>query len=115
VFYDGPPFATGLPPFGHILTSYVKDVVPRFFTKRGYHAPRRWGWDRHGLPVEFEVEDAATSIAAGLAEHLQWLAEQALAVDVAFLPLDEADASKEIEVAGEPVTIMLKVAEPRGP
>ena len=58
VFYDGPPFATGLPHYGHILTSYVKDVVPRYFTMRGYHVPRRWGWDCHGLPVEFEVEKA---------------------------------------------------------
>ncbi len=56
VFYDGPPFATGLPHYGHILTSYIKDVVPRFFTMRGFHVPRRWGWDCHGLPVEFEVE-----------------------------------------------------------
>lgn len=56
VFDDGPPFATGLPHYGHILTSYIKDVVPRYFTMRGYHVPRRWGWDCHGLPVEFEVE-----------------------------------------------------------
>jgi isoleucyl-tRNA synthetase len=56
---------------------------------------------------------ASPAFTAGLAEHLQWLAEQALAVDLAFLPLDEPDASKEIEVAGERVTIMLKVAEPR--
>jgi isoleucyl-tRNA synthetase len=56
VFYDGPPFATGLPHYGHILTSYIKDVVPRYFTMRGYHVARRWGWDCHGLPVEFEVE-----------------------------------------------------------
>ena len=56
VFYDGPPFATGLPHYGHILTSYIKDVVPRYFTMRGFHVPRRWGWDCHGLPVEFEVE-----------------------------------------------------------
>jgi isoleucyl-tRNA synthetase len=56
VFYDGPPFATGLPHYGHILTSYVKDIVPRYFTMRGFHVPRRWGWDCHGLPVEFEVE-----------------------------------------------------------
>jgi isoleucyl-tRNA synthetase len=55
-FDDGPPFATGLPHYGHILTSYVKDVVPRFFTMRGYRVPRRWGWDCHGLPVEYEVE-----------------------------------------------------------
>jgi isoleucyl-tRNA synthetase len=56
VFYDGPPFATGMPHYGHILTSYIKDVVPRYFTMRGYHVPRRWGWDCHGLPVEFEIE-----------------------------------------------------------
>lgn len=58
VFYDGPPFATGLPHYGHILTSFIKDVVPRYFTMRGYHVPRRWGWDCHGLPVEYEVEKA---------------------------------------------------------
>jgi isoleucyl-tRNA synthetase len=56
VFYDGPPFATGLPHYGHLLTSYVKDVVPRYQTMRGYHVPRRWGWDCHGLPAELEVE-----------------------------------------------------------
>jgi len=56
VFYDGPPFATGLPHYGHILTSYIKDVVPRYFTMRGYRVPRRWGWDCHGLPVEHEIE-----------------------------------------------------------
>src|SRR5262249_50520830 len=56
VFYDGPPFATGLPHYGHILTTYIKDVVPRYFTMRGYHVPRRWGWDCHGLPVEYELE-----------------------------------------------------------
>jgi isoleucyl-tRNA synthetase len=56
IFYDGPPFATGLPHYGHILTSYIKDVIPRYFTMRGFHVPRRWGWDCHGLPVEFEVE-----------------------------------------------------------
>jgi isoleucyl-tRNA synthetase len=55
-FDDGPPFATGLPHYGHILTSYIKDVVPRYFTMRGRRVPRRWGWDCHGLPVEYEVE-----------------------------------------------------------
>jgi isoleucyl-tRNA synthetase len=55
-FDDGPPFATGLPHYGHILTSYMKDVVPRYFTMHGRHVPRRWGWDCHGLPVEYEVE-----------------------------------------------------------
>jgi isoleucyl-tRNA synthetase len=56
VFLDGPPFATGLPHYGHVLTSFVKDVVPRYQTMRGFLVPRRWGWDCHGLPVELEVE-----------------------------------------------------------
>src|SRR3989344_1816681 len=56
VFYDGPPFATGLPHYGHIVASIIKDVVPRYFTMRGYHVPRVWGWDCHGLPIENIVE-----------------------------------------------------------
>src|SRR3989344_3895748 len=56
VFYDGPPFATGLPHYGSILPSTMKDVIPRFKTMQGYRVPRRWGWDCHGLPVENEVE-----------------------------------------------------------
>jgi len=56
VFYDGPPFATGLPHYGHILGSTVKDAVPRFWTMRGYRVDRRWGWDCHGLPIEHLVE-----------------------------------------------------------
>ncbi|KKU25562.1 MAG: Isoleucine-tRNA ligase [Candidatus Magasanikbacteria bacterium GW2011_GWA2_46_17] len=56
VFYDGPPFATGLPHYGHILAGTIKDVIPRFKTMQGYHVPRRWGWDCHGLPVENLVE-----------------------------------------------------------
>ncbi len=59
VFYDGPPFANGTPHFGHILTGYVKDVVPRYKTMRGYHVPRRFGWDCHGLPAEMEMEKTA--------------------------------------------------------
>ncbi len=55
-FYDGPPFATGLPHYGHIVASVMKDVVPRFWTMRGYRVPRRWGWDCHGLPIENLVE-----------------------------------------------------------
>lgn len=55
-FYDGPPFATGLPHYGHIVASVIKDVVPRYFTMRGYHVPRVWGWDCHGLPIENIVE-----------------------------------------------------------
>ncbi len=56
VFYDGPPFATGLPHYGHIVASVIKDVVPRYWTMRGYHVPRKWGWDCHGLPIENIVE-----------------------------------------------------------
>src|SRR3569832_174368 len=55
-FYDGPPFATGLPHYGHLLAGTIKDVVPRFWTMKGYHVPRRFGWDCHGLPVENEIE-----------------------------------------------------------
>ncbi len=56
VFYDGPPFANGLPHYGHLLTGYVKDVVPRYRTMRGQRVERRFGWDCHGLPAEVEAE-----------------------------------------------------------
>lgn len=56
VFYDGPPFATGLPHYGHLLAGTLKDVVPRYFTMKGYRIERKWGWDCHGLPVENIVE-----------------------------------------------------------
>lgn len=56
VFYDGPPFANGLPHYGHLLTGFVKDVVPRYQTMRGRHVERRFGWDCHGLPAEMEAE-----------------------------------------------------------
>ena len=56
IFYDGPPFATGLPHYGHILASTTKDVLPRFKTMQGYYVARRWGWDCHGLPIENIVE-----------------------------------------------------------
>ena len=55
-FYDGPPFATGLPHYGHLLAGTIKDVVPRYKTMKGYYVPRRFGWDCHGLPVENEIE-----------------------------------------------------------
>lgn len=56
VFYDGPPFATGLPHYGHILAGTIKDVVARYKTMQGFHVPRRFGWDCHGLPIENEIE-----------------------------------------------------------
>lgn len=56
VFYDGPPFATGLPHAGSLLSSIIKDVIPRYKTMNGYHVRRRWGWDCHGLPIENMIE-----------------------------------------------------------
>ena len=51
-FYDGPPFATGMPHYGHIVASVMKDAIPRYFTMQGFRVERRWGWDCHGLPIE---------------------------------------------------------------
>ncbi|MDR0331203.1 MAG: isoleucine--tRNA ligase [Chitinispirillales bacterium] len=56
VFYDGPPFATGLPHYGHLLAGTLKDIIPRYWTMRGRYVDRRFGWDCHGLPVENEME-----------------------------------------------------------
>ncbi|HNX36181.1 MAG TPA: isoleucine--tRNA ligase [Kiritimatiellia bacterium] len=58
VFYDGPPFATGLPHYGHLLAGTIKDIVPRYQTMRGYHVERRFGWDCHGLPIEALAQEA---------------------------------------------------------
>lgn len=69
-FYDGPPFATGLPHYGHILGSTMKDMVPRYWTMRGYRVDRRWGWDCHGLPVEYEKEkELGISSKKGIEEY----------------------------------------------
>ena len=56
VFYDGPPFATGLPHYGHFVPGTVKDIIPRYKTMKGMRVDRRFGWDCHGLPVEYEME-----------------------------------------------------------
>ncbi|KAJ6866164.1 hypothetical protein NC652_037653 [Populus alba x Populus x berolinensis] len=56
IFYDGPPFATGLPHYGHILAGTIKDIVTRYQTMTGHHVTRRFGWDCHGLPVEAEID-----------------------------------------------------------
>ncbi|MCC7398207.1 MAG: isoleucine--tRNA ligase [Planctomycetes bacterium] len=75
VFYDGPPFANGLPHYGHLLTGFVKDVVPRYQTMRGRRVERRFGWDCHGLPAEMEAEKelglsgAAAVQSIGLAKY----------------------------------------------
>ena len=57
-FYDGPPFATGLPHYGHILAGTIKDIITRYAHQCGYHVERRFGWDTHGLPVEYEIDNA---------------------------------------------------------
>ncbi len=57
-FYDGPPFATGFPHYGHLLAGTLKDIVPRYWTMKGYRVKRRFGWDCHGVPVEFEINKA---------------------------------------------------------
>jgi isoleucyl-tRNA synthetase len=70
VFYDGPPFANGLPHYGHILTGFVKDAVPRYQTMRGRRVERRFGWDCHGLPAEMEAEkELEVSGRAGIVEY----------------------------------------------
>ena len=56
IFYDGPPFPTGSPHYGNLLAGVIKDMVPRYWTMRGYRVERRFGWDTHGLPIEMEVE-----------------------------------------------------------
>lgn len=56
IFYDGPPFATGLPHYGHILAGTIKDIVTRYQSMLGFHVTRRFGWDCHGLPVENEID-----------------------------------------------------------
>ncbi|ONH66342.1 Isoleucine--tRNA ligase, cytoplasmic [Cyberlindnera fabianii] len=55
-FFDGPPFATGTPHYGHILASTIKDIVPRYATMNGFHVERKFGWDTHGVPVEHEID-----------------------------------------------------------
>ncbi len=60
VFYDGPPFANGLPHYGHLLTGFIKDLVARYQTMKGKKVERRFGWDTHGLPVEMETEKELT-------------------------------------------------------
>lgn len=66
-FYDGPPFATGLPHYGHLLAGIIKDIIPRYWTMKGYYIERRFGWDCHGLPVEYEIDkNLGISGAAGV-------------------------------------------------
>ena len=68
VFFDGPPFANNLPHYGHLLAGIIKDIVPRYWTMRGFKVLRRFGWDTHGLPVEMEVEKELGIVGKGVAE-----------------------------------------------
>jgi isoleucyl-tRNA synthetase len=56
IFYDGPPFATGLPHYGHLLASTIKDIIPRYWSMKGRYVERRFGWDTHGVPIEHEID-----------------------------------------------------------
>ena len=64
IFYDGPPFATGLPHHGHLVASTIKDIVPRYWTMKGRYVQRRFGWDCHGLPIEHEIDKQLNMSAA---------------------------------------------------
>lgn len=70
IFYDGPPFATGLPHHGHLVASTIKDVVPRYWTMKGRYVLRRFGWDCHGLPIEHEIDKQLNMSAAQAVEEL---------------------------------------------
>ncbi|MDH5737164.1 MAG: class I tRNA ligase family protein, partial [Gammaproteobacteria bacterium] len=70
IFYDGPPFATGLPHHGHLVGSVLKDVVPRYFTMKGRYVQRRFGWDCHGLPIEHEIDKTLNMSSAEAVEQL---------------------------------------------
>ena len=89
VFYDGPPFATGLPHYGHILSSTIKDVVPRYFTMKGYRVERRWGWDCHGLPIE------------NIAEKELKISGKKQIEEIGVAKFNEFCRSKVLEFAGE--------------
>jgi isoleucyl-tRNA synthetase len=73
-FYDGPPFATGRPHYGHLLASTIKDIIPRYWSMKGRYVERRFGWDTHGLPVEYEIDKKHKMSARDLvAKHgIEW-------------------------------------------
>ncbi|KAL9113112.1 MAG: hypothetical protein Q9227_002724 [Pyrenula ochraceoflavens] len=69
-FYDGPPFATGLPHYGHLLASTIKDIIPRYWSMKGFHVERRFGWDTHGLPIEHQIDKKLGKSGRELVEQL---------------------------------------------
>ncbi|MFI5391707.1 MAG: class I tRNA ligase family protein, partial [Bacteriovoracales bacterium] len=70
IFYDGPPFATGLPHHGHLVANTLKDIVPRYFTMKGRYVDRRFGWDCHGLPIEHEIDKKFEKSAHEIVEEI---------------------------------------------
>ena len=70
IFYDGPPFATGLPHHGHLVGSTLKDIIPRYYTMKGHYVQRRFGWDCHGLPIEHEIDKSLGMSASEAVEKL---------------------------------------------
>ncbi|MDC0598425.1 isoleucine--tRNA ligase [Gammaproteobacteria bacterium] len=70
IFYDGPPFATGLPHHGHLVGSTLKDIIPRYYTMKGFYVQRRFGWDCHGLPIEHEIDKSLSMSSQQAVEKL---------------------------------------------
>ena len=95
VIYDGPPFATGLPHYGHLLAGTIKDVVPRYQTMRGKYCDRTFGWDCHGLPVEYEMEKQLSFyIPQSFPEALRCLAAEVEQKELMQKQRDEAIRTK---------------------
>ena len=88
-FYDGPPFATGTPHYGHIVASAIKDTVPRYFTMKGYRVERKWGWDCHGLPIE------------NIAEKELGITHKKEIIEMGVAKFNEVCRSKVLEYVGE--------------
>ncbi len=93
-FYDGPPFATGTPHYGHIVASAIKDTVPRYFTMKGYRVERKWGWDCHGLPIE------------NIAEKELGITHKKQIEELGVAKFNEICRSKVLEYVGEWKTVM---------
>ena len=82
IFYDGPPFATGLPHYGHLLAGTIKDVIPRYQTMRGHYVARRFGWDCHGLPIEALAQETELEILGIQARHARAAGREELAAEI---------------------------------
>ena len=97
VFYDGPPFPTGKPHHGTVLVSFIKDMVARYWTMRGYSVPRVWGWDCHGLPIENQAEKLLGIADKSIIERSIDLESADIAATTEELKGDAASTGKKIE------------------